>query len=429
MITATPTSAIPNVSRPEGSQRADIDLPATGDLTFCAAYLLAVTNTAKIWAVAQRELDKPEPPTSMPEYTLPGESRYQSTPASFWTSGFFPGSLYLIYERQRRWPSRTIQKPDIASLQRACKWWTEALHEQAHQKGTHDLGFLIQPWAQLAWELDEDVKSRDSLLVAARGLADRFEERVGAIRSWDTCFTKRYAFADPSKDFLVIIDNLMNRRLAEIATEHALTTLKSHVRADNSTCHVVNFDQGTGEIKERITNQGYSDESCWSRGQAWGITGFAQVYGWTKDPRFLAVSKRLADYFLRRLPQDGVPSWDFDAPGPNKPRDTSAAMVAAYGLILLAEADPLQSRKYLASALRLVESVCRLSFSKPEARFVGVSPSGVPISDVGGHDTILLNATINNYEFAPRRWADHGLVYADYYFLRIGNKLLEMGLL
>lgn len=403
----------------------------------------------------------------MPEYTLPGESRYQSTPASFWTSGFFPGSLYLIYERQRRWPSRTIQKPDIASLQRACKWWTEALHEQAHQKGTHDLGFLIQPWAQLAWELDEDVKSRDSLLVAARGLADRFEERVGAIRSWDTCFTKRYAFADPSKDFLVIIDNLMSklsqrsitsftsrkgartdlrffldldllfyvsnmtgdRRLAEVATEHALTTLKSHVRADNSTCHVVNFDQGTGEIKERITNQGYSDESCWSRGQAWGITGFAQVYGWTKDPRFLAASKRLADYFLRRLPQDGVPSWDFDAPGPNKPRDTSAAMVAAYGLILLAEADPLQSRKYLASALRLVESVCRLSFSKPEARFVGVSPSGVPISDVGGHDTILLNATINNYEFAPRRWADHGLVYADYYFLRIGNKLLEMGLL
>ncbi|SNX85117.1 related to glucuronyl hydrolase [Melanopsichium pennsylvanicum] len=399
-------------------------VPASDTLTFCSTFLLADSNVAKIWAVAQPALDKPEPPSSMPEYTLPGESAYQSTSASFWTSGFFPGSLYLLYERQKRWPSKTIAKPDIATLHRACKWWSEALHEQAHQKGTHDLGFLIQPWAQLGWQLDSDSTCRDSLIVAAHGLADRFDKRVGAIRSWDTCFTKRYAFADPSKDYLVIIDNMM-----KIATTHALTTLKSHVREDYSTCHVVNFDQVTGNIKERMTNQGYSDDSCWSRGQAWGIAGFAQVYAWTKDKRFLEASKGLADYFLRRIPDDGVPSWDFDAPGSNEPKDTSAAMVAAYGLIVLFQVDPLDSSKYLASALNLVQAVCMHSFSKPEAKFIASSSSGTPIVDSGGHDTILLNATINNYEFAPRRWADHGLVYADYYFLLVGNKLLDMGLL
>lgn len=212
-------------------------------------------------------------------------------------------------------------------------------------------------------------------------------------------------------------------RLAKIATSHAYKTLESHVRPDNSTCHVVNFEQRDGSVKARMTNQGYADESCWSRGQAWGITGFVQCYRWTKEPQFLEASKQLADYFLDRLPTDGVPPWDFDAPQPS-PRDTSAAMIAAYGMLLLFEAEP-DDRKYYDAALWIASGVMKTSLS-PEARFVPTSAGGCKV-DLGGHDTILLHATINNYEYAPRRWADHGLVYADYYFILFGNKLLEMG--
>lgn len=218
--------------------------------------------------------------------------------------------------------------------------------------------------------------------------------------------------------------------LSKIATQHAHKTLESHIRADNSTCHVVNFKQTDGSIKQRMTNQGYSDSSCWSRGQAWGIMGFAQCYKWTAEPKFLEASKALADYFLARLPPDGVPFWDFDAPQP-APRDTSAAMVAAYGMLLLFEAERGEdySRKYYEAAMRIVAGVVGTSLS-PEAKFSAATPGGGddPDVDLGGHDTILLHATINNYEFAPRRWADHGLVYADYYFILFGNKLLEMGL-
>lgn len=215
-----------------------------------------------------------------------------------------------------------------------------------------------------------------------------------------------------------------NPHLAEVATTHALATLDSHIRSDDSTCHVVNFEQQDGSVKERMTNQGYADDSCWSRGQAWAITGYAQCYRWTREPKFLDASRRLAEYFLRRLPADGVPPWDFDAPQPG-PKDTSAAMVAAYGMLLLFESLPDEIR-YLDGALRIVSGVVASSLS-PEATIFTTS-TGDEAVDLGGHDTILLHATINNYEFAPRKWADHGLVYADYYFLLFGNKLLEMNI-
>ncbi|KAH7134945.1 glucuronyl hydrolase [Dendryphion nanum] len=412
--------------------------------------LYSSSVVAKIWGVAMRELDKhctyyessvnssqESPPTEYPEYTQPQGVSYITSPHTFWTSGFFPGSLYLLRARLQHHPSHFPSlSPHPLKLQHAARWWTANLHSQASRTDTHDLGFMIKPWAQLGWELDRDVQCFDTLVTAAHALASRFDERVGCVRSWDTCFTKRYAFGDPAEDFLVIIDNMMNLdllyyvadlthnpRLATIATNHAFTTMKAHIRDDNSTCHVVNFEQSDGSIKERITNQGLSDESCWSRGQAWGITGFAQAYRWTKERQFLDAACRLADYFLERLSDDGVPYWDFDAPIPG-PRDSSAGLIAAYGMLLLHQAESGEGR-YLDAALRIVEATIKMSLA-PEARFVKTS-RGDEAVDLGGLETIVGNATINNYEFAPRRWADHGLIYADYYFLLVGNELLKMG--
>lgn len=87
----------------------------------------------------------------------------------------------------------------------ACKWWTENLHQNAMLLGTHDLGFMIYPWARVRWELDHDHRSFDTMMRAAGTLADRFSEKVGAIRSWDTCMTKVYHYNDLTTDFLVII--------------------------------------------------------------------------------------------------------------------------------------------------------------------------------------------------------------------------------
>ncbi|KAH8673264.1 unsaturated glucuronyl hydrolase [Ilyonectria robusta] len=416
---------------------------------------------AKIWNVASQALDKSQPPALYPEYTKPNGTRYVYREHDFWTSGFFPGCLYLLLERERKYKSQLqtavnglVDKPHQMHLEFACKWWTVNLHQNASLSTTHDLGFMVFPWAQLAWELNHDVLALDTIVRASRTLASRYVPHIGAIRSWDTCITKRYAFTDPKTDFLFIIDNMMNlnmlfwtaselddKELYRIALSHARKTQEFHIRDDFSTTHLVVLDPITGSLKSRLTNQGFSDDSSWARGQAWAIAGFAQTFQWTKDVSFLKTAQSCADYFLSRLPADGIPPWDFSAPkDTEQPPDTSAAVIAAYGLLLIHEAQVARGQQsdYFDQAIRLLKSVCSKYLNTPDkfvttrcvidtveslshdiAGKVSVKPDNTP-------ETILGGATINNYEFAPRRWANHGLVYADYYFLLVGNKLLEM---
>ncbi|KAI1370952.1 glycoside hydrolase family 88 protein [Hypoxylon crocopeplum] len=420
---------------------------------------------AKIWGVAQRAFLRSTPPVLFPEYTKPGGVGYVYRELEFWTSGFFPGCLYLLLDRQRRHMHKvrrigllsTENGPHELQLQFACKWWTASLYPNATLKNTHDLGFMIAPWARAAWELENDVRAYDTVITAAKSLMTRYSPVVGCMRSWDTCVTKRYSFQDLDKDFLVIIDNMMNldmlfwaaARLQDdtmyaAAVSHAKMSQRCHVRADYSTVHVVVFDPACGAIKSILTNQGYADDSCWSRGQAWAIVGFAQTYKWTQDVSFLETAKGCADYFIEHLPASGVPPWDFRAPKDEtqQPTDTSAAMIASYGMLLIHEAETAAGRPsaYLQHALRVIGAVCASHINSP-ARFV-THDDFVETPEMGslgnqknmtvdmGKDaeTILNGATINNYEFAPRRWANHGLVYADYFFLLVGNKLLEMGI-
>lgn len=226
------------------------------------------------------------------------------------------------------------------------------------------------------------------------------------------------------------------------AVEHARTTARTHIRADGSTTHLIVLDPQNGTVKQRLTNQGYSNTSCWARGQAWAIAGFAETYTWTQEATFLETARRCADYFLEHLPVSGIVPWDFDAlrvEGPSQPPDVSAAVIAAYGMLLIHQAlnTLQQSSRYLEAALDIVKTVCEYHLNE-KACYSTVTnvvdtvehgPVQVPFVkvDLGMGETILNGATINNYEFAPRRWANHGLVYADYYFLLFGNKLLEMG--
>lgn len=236
-----------------------------------------------------------------------------------------------------------------------------------------------------------------------------------------------------------------NREMYEAAVQHARTTQRTHIRQDFSTIHLVTFDPVTGDVRERLTNQGYTDTSCWTRGQSWAVAGFAETYHWTHDLSFLNTARNCADYFLQRLPESGVPPWDFDAAddaarngNSAQPPDVSAAVITAYGMLLIHKAlvSLNQRSSYLEHALRLVEAVT-VHQMNPAASFVDStdqietverSTTGVVTRsvDLGNSETILNGATINNHEYAPRRWANHGLVYADYYFLLVGNMLLEM---
>lgn len=390
------------------------------------------STIAKIWGVAVEYLDQSKPPKKTPEYSF---GRYQFRDIDHWTAGFFPGSLYCLLERCNNYPSRfPTDKVDRTKLEYAARWWAEGLFEQAPRRDTHDLGFIIQPAFQREYEYSKSSRSFDCLVTAAEALASRFDETVGFIRSWDSAVNKRYNITNKNTDFIVIIDNMCNLdmlyyvasktgdlRLSTIATTHAEVTLKNHFRDPEwSSFHVVNYDLKDGSVKAKITNQGYADETTWSRGQSWAILGFIETYSWTKQRKFLEASVGLAKYFVSKLPDDGVPAWDFGAPDKDI-KDTSAAMICALGLIKIYEAT--NDSEYLISGLKLVSNTISFAYTN-ESSF---RKDGTV--DLGDRDTILANATINNNPDTYERLVNHGLVYADYYFLAIGNKLLQLGLI
>lgn len=395
--------------------------------------LLGESTVAKVWGVASKNLNDDKPPTKYPEYAY---GKYEYKDIEYWTSGFFPGSLYALLERSEKFPSSfPVDKLNPLKLQYASRWWSASLVKESTRANTHDLGFLFCPSFIREHELYGTLESLEVLINAANGLASRFDEKVGCIRSWDQNFSKDKSFTKPEDNYLVIIDNMCNLdllyyvssktgdlRFATIATKHAETTLKNHFRNPrNWSCyHVVDYDQRTGEVQGKFTHQGYADESAWSRGQAWAIMGFADSFIWTKNQDFLEAARNASDYFLSRLPEDGVPGWDFDAPTKDT-KDVSAANVAALGMLKIYEYTT--ETKYLDAAVKLIGDTIKFAYN-PESEL----KSDGSIFDEK-YETILNHSTMNNNEHAILRHADHGLVYADYYFLCIGNKLLDLGLL
>jgi hypothetical protein len=338
---------------------------------------------------------------------------------------------------------------------------------------THDIGFIVMPALRLDWELFGNRQSLDSILRAARSLATRYVPSAQAIRSWDLLKKKDIEIVDQTENMIVIIDSMCNLdllyyashhaddpSLADMATAHALTLLRSHLRPEPvmqlskevytgqwySTCHVANIDPSSGELKCRLSAQGYAHESTWSRGQAWGILGYAETYTWTKDRRFLEAACGLAEYFMYRLEtapecvqHRHVPLWDFDAPIETEKsplRDSSAGMIAANGLLVLSQAlasiDQIHlSSRYRHAALAIVQDTLAFALAPEKARLVSASYQHIRAEEeqVGVRfDGMLKYGTANNNAQARKRYANHGLVYGDYYLVEFGNRLLRMGL-
>ncbi|KAJ4232342.1 hypothetical protein NW759_002730 [Fusarium solani] len=447
---------------------------------------------AKVYRTATKSLmGEKRFPDYFPEY-VPQEGEdsgnYTLREAEFWTCGFFPGTLSLLLERTIRFPRKICisnedaPKADNISietirlhLQTLCDTWTRPLHCMANRTDTHDIGFIVMPSLRLDWELNGNVQSLNSIIRAARSLAARYVPTSGAIRSWDLLLKKNLEIRDQTENMIIIIDSLCNldllyyaaehcsdgQELYDIATSHANVLLRSHLREEKpiplskrcytgpwySTCHVANIDPRTGELKARLTHQGYDNESTWARGQAWAILGYAQTFISTKDRIFVRAACGLAEYFLYRLETAPeclpigsryVPLWDFDAPindSESPLRDSSAGSIAANGLLVLSQAmaalgqDDLAGR-YRRAAIDIVRQLLGFAQAPEKARLVKGSINAIEVEDetLQTFDGILKYGTANNNQYSKRRYANHGLVYGDYYLVAFGNRLLQMGL-
>lgn len=308
-----------------------------------------------------------------------------------WTSGFFPGSLWLAYELTG----------DERLLLDAVDY-TNKMLPATFYTGTHDLGFMVGCSYGNALRISPNDSLKTVIIRTADNLASRFNPEIGAIRSWDF----------GPWNFPVIIDNMMNLELLfqaskltgdnkykDIAIRHADKTMACHFRPDMTSYHVVSYNPD-GSIETRQTFQGRSDESAWARGQAWGVYGYTVCYRETGDKKYLEFAQKIADMIISRVKtEDHIPLWDYDAPNlPTTPRDASAAAVTSSALFELCGYLP-DGQKYFNYA----ESILR-SLSSPEY-----------LAEPGTNCGFILKHSTGSLAHGSE--IDVPLNYADYYYL------------
>ena len=247
-----------------------------------------------------------------------------------WTGGFWPGILWYDYEATQNDTIRELAEKYTESL----KLFSEI---PAYD---HDLGFLVFCSYGNGYRLTHNPTYRDVIIATADSLATLYNPKVGTILSWPRNI-------EMLGGHNTIMDNMINlemlfwaarnggdRRLFDVAVSHADKTMENQFRPDYTSYHVAVYDTLTGNCIKKCTHQGYADESMWARGQAWAIYGYTVVFRETGDPKYLEFAEKLVDVYLKNLPEDYVPYWDFNAPDiPNAPRDASAACVVASALL------------------------------------------------------------------------------------------------
>lgn len=273
--------------------------------------------------------------TMMPRNILNGESKWNCRKATKeeWTSGFWPGVLWYDYEYTQDESIKVEAEKFSASLRFLSE--TPAFD--------HDLGFLIFCSYGNGYRLTGNPEYKKIILNTADTLATLFNPKVGTILSWPREVEGKGWPHNTIIDNMINLEMLFwaakngeNKKLYDIAVAHANTTMENHFKPDYSCYHVVVYDTITGQKIKGITHQGFSDESMWARGQAWAIYGYTVCYRETKDIKYLEFAQKVTGAYLKNLPDDLIPYWDFDDPAiPNAPRDASAAAVTASALLEL----------------------------------------------------------------------------------------------
>ncbi|GGA99271.1 glycoside hydrolase family 88 protein [Puia dinghuensis] len=351
------------------------------------------------------------PADRLPKTYYANADKLETSDAGWWTSGFYPGTLFYLYEFSE----------DTTLLHEAQRRLS-LLEKEQYDKGTHDLGFMMYCSFGNALRLigkkllPQSAAPYDSiLLTSARSLSTRFHPIVGCIKSWDS---KPWHYP-------VIIDNMMNLELLfwathitgdssfyKIAVAHANTTMRNHYRPDYSSFHVVDYDSVTGAIIAQKTAQGYSDSSAWARGQSWGLYGYTMVYRNTHDPKYLQQAQHIAHFILTNpaLPADKIPVWDYNAPAYPPLRDASAAAVMASALIELSHYVPSEEgRGYLEVAEKIIVNLSDNTYK--------------PV--VGSNGGFILRHSVGH--FPAHSEVDVPLTYADYYFVEAMLRYRELG--
>jgi len=335
------------------------------------------------------------PDNAFPRSYAADLDRAVTSKSDWWCSGFYPGTLLLLFEYTH---DDSLKQEALRKLQ--------LLEKEKFNKGTHDLGFMMYCSFGNALRLFHDSAYKSVLVTSAASLLTRYNVNTQTIKSWD----------HGKWQFPVIIDNMMNLELLtwatkvtgdssyyKVAVTHANTTIKNHYRADNSSFHVIDYDTVSGKVLHRQTAQGAFDSSAWSRGQAWGLYGYTMMYRETGLRTYLEHARKIAAFMLNNpnLPKDKIPYWDYNAPGiPNALRDASAAAIMCSALLELSQhVETKEKEQYLSAATTVLKTL-----GSPAYKAAPGKNGGYILMHSVGH-------------FPQGSEVDVPLTYADYYFV------------
>jgi unsaturated chondroitin disaccharide hydrolase len=366
-------------------------------------------DVSKSLSYCEQQVDKSlrEIPSfdSIPRRIYKGQKQWDYVSLVDWTSGFWPGILWFVYEKNGK-----------AEIKAKAEKFTATLGPILETgKWDHDLGFMYYSSYGNGYRLTQNPEYKEILLRAADSLVTLYNPKVGTLLSWPGMIKPM------NWPHNTIADNMMNLELLfwaakngrpeyyNIAVNHAATTLKHQVRADFSMYHVAVYDTLDGKFLKGVTHQGFADESMWARGQTWGIYGFTMSYRETGKREFLHAAQKLADKYLSMLPEDKVPYWDFDAPGiPNEPKDASAAAIASSALLELSTFadDTILREKYRTAAEEILASLSSDKYLSKDQ-----------------NNAFLLHSTGH---WPNKTEIDVPIIYGDYYFIEALTRLKNL---
>lgn len=269
-----------------------------------------------------------------------------------WTQCFYTGMLMLAYEYTKDEKYFNVAKPLLETFIKRV--------DEMIGMGDHDIGFDFTLSTVAAYKATGDERYKQKSIDAAKVLAARFREKGEFIQIAGEADCQDKAL------YRLIIDCLMNVNLLYWAGEvtgdaeftrkgfaHFNTTMETVVRDDGSTFQNFYFDQETGARLGGGTKQGLNAQSCWSRGQSWGVTGVPFTYSYMKNDEILPKYYNIVDYYLANLPTDKIAYWDLCYTDGGEPRDSSAASIAVCGLLEACKVMPLDDEhkaRYSAAA-------------------------------------------------------------------------------
>lgn len=316
-----------------------------------------------------------------------------------WTDGFWTGLLWLAYEYTGDEKYRELADKNVASFKNRVEKDIELDH--------HDLGFLYSLATVSGYKLTGSEDAREASIKAANKLISRYQEKGEFIQAWGELGSKDH--------YRFIIDCLLNipllcwasdetgdAKYRNIANKHFVTSCNNVIRDDASAFHTFYMDNETGKPLRGVTRQGYSDDSAWARGQAWGVYGIPLNYRYTRNESCFNLYEGMTNYFLNRLPKDNVCYWDLIFnDGDDHSKDSSAAAIAVCGMHemnkYLPEVD--ENKEVYKYAMHNILRSLIENYMNPE-----IEP-GKPV---------LLHGV---YSWHSGKGVDEGNIWGDYFFL------------